>query len=278
MRSLLSLCAGMAVLTVTTAQAGLIHHYTFDDADIVGTKGAGDIVGSADATPIGTNGGNNIATGQPGVFGQAFQFTRDSEGTALAEFENLLTAPAGTAPTGSAERTISLWFSQTVDTNGQDKLFGYGTNSGGQALDISLEAGGIRLRHFGGNITYGGGSFDFDDVDAGFHHLAVRVNAGAATFSDVDIFLDGVQLSITATGGGGTGVAIDTVDSIFGIGTTSIVPGNAAIQGFTGLLDELRIYDNAISDAEIRTLAIPEPTTGGLLLAAVALVAVFRKR
>ncbi|QDU88825.1 hypothetical protein Pla175_22090 [Pirellulimonas nuda] len=257
----LLLGAMVATLAASPASAVLIARYSFDDTNIVsGTKAQTDLAGANNAAPTGTNGGANITTGAVGVFGQAYSFLNDNApgGNAtvmLSDFENLMTVASGAVPSGTAERTFSLWFNHSASV-GQNKLFGYGTNVGGQALDVGLEAGGIRLRHFGGNITYGAG-FDFLGANAGWHHLAVRVNAGASTFANVDVFLNGSALAVTATGGGGTGQAINTAASAFGIGTTSIDTGGAIPNGFTGLLDEFRIYNNALSNSEIAALALP---------------------
>lgn len=274
--------AVLFALATADAQAGLIHHLTFDDADIVNTKDAGDVVGGVNAVPTGTAGGSNITTGNAGVAGQAYGFTKDTMPVggglvALSDFENLLTIPAGNVPSGSSDRTIALWFNQT-GTGGQQKLFGYGDNVADTAFDVSLEAGGVRLRTFGGNITYGGGSFDFTGADAGWHHVAVR-HDGSGTFAGVTVFVDGVQQAQTGAAGGAPTDSINTFDSVFGIGTTSIDEGGAIQNGFDGLMDDFRIYDMAISDADIRALAgIPEPSTLLLGVAASCLMGVTRRR
>ncbi len=251
------------------AGAVLTHHFTFDNADIVGTKGAADIVGSADALPTGALGGTNITTGLAGIFGQAYAFTRDGSGNDgstgspgdASDYENLLRTPAGTAPFGSSERTIALWFNQTADDPAsQDKIFGYGgpntdgIGSTAEALDVSLEAGGIRIRNSSGNITYGSG-FDFDGIDSGWHHLALRVNAGASTYADIDVFLDGIQLNPVDAFDPDLGDSLSIPDSPFGIGNIGY---DAFLNnGFNGLIDDLRIYDNAISNDEVAQLALP---------------------
>ncbi|MEM6506059.1 MAG: LamG-like jellyroll fold domain-containing protein [Planctomycetota bacterium] len=277
-----ALSVGVALSVAQAASAALVGQYTFDDADIVSGKTQDNKVGAIDAVPTGTNGGSSITTGAAGKIGQAYSFERDAlpggGGTvALSEFENLMTIAAGVAPSGSSERTISIWFNQSAATTGQDKLWGYGTNVSGQAIDLSLEGNGIRIRHFGGNITYGTG-FDFDGTDAGWHHVAVRVNSGASTFADVDVFLDGVELTVSATGGGGTGVTINTANSAFGIASTSIDTGFAVQNGFNGSLDELRIYDNALTDQEIAALAVPEPASLSLVALGGLMMTVRRRR
>ncbi|QDU88827.1 hypothetical protein Pla175_22110 [Pirellulimonas nuda] len=281
----LTYCGLLGALLLTPASHGaLVHRYSFDDADIVGaTKGQADLVGLDNATPTGTGGGSNITTGQAGQFGQAYAFVRDAlpSGSAtqsLTDFENLMTIASGAVPSGANDRTISVWFNQTTADSGQNKLFGYGTNVGGQAIDVGLEAGGIRLRHFGGNILYGSGNdFATGGANEGWHHLAVRVNPGASTFADVDVFLDGAQL----TGAGSTATTLNTAASAFGIGTTSIPTGGAIQNGFTGLLDELQIYDTALSNTEISQLAtrpVPEPGSLLSLVAGVALLTGMKAR
>lgn len=265
--SLLALLVGLAA-TLPQSHAALVAQYTFDDVNVSGTGTAGDpwtlndlALPANNAQATGTDGGANIAASQPGAFGQAFSFTRDAAPggggqVALADFENLLTIPAGVVPSGNSERTFSLWFNQTGGV-GQQKIFGYGDNVADTAFDVGLEVGGIRLRTFGGNIAYGENQFDFDGTDAGWHHLAVRVNSGASTFGDVDVFVDGSLLSVGTVNGDAINDSINTTDSQFGIGTTSIDTGGAIPNGFDGLLDEFRIYDNALTNGEIGALAIP---------------------
>ncbi|MBT8038441.1 MAG: hypothetical protein KJO21_12950 [Verrucomicrobiae bacterium] len=153
-------CASLAfivtLVSISSVGASPIAQYTLNTADI------GEFASV----------GSGATTGQAGKFDQAYNFAGGAN--------NLTTIPAGVVPSGSAERTISIWFNQTADQAGlQDKLFGYGAGTSGNAIDISLEDGSLRLRHFGGNITYGQ-NFDFDGTDAGWHHLAVRVGGGQA--------------------------------------------------------------------------------------------------
>jgi arylsulfatase A-like enzyme len=237
--SILLLLAG-GLLSGSVHAAGPIARYTFDNADIIGTAAQADQVGNRDTGEPGPG----VTPGVSGRFGEAYRFAGGAD--------NLMTIAAGLVPDGSAERTLSIWFNQSADLAGSEsKILGYGAPNAGQAFDLSLESGGIRVRHFGGNITYGSGH-DFDGADAGWHHLAVRVNPGAATFADVEVFLDGNPLAVAASSRAGTGQTLNTADSTFGIGTSSVtVP-----QGFSGSLDEFRIYDRALIDSEIAFLAM----------------------
>lgn len=257
-----SIACASVLVAAPESPAVLVAHYTFDDGDFSGSGTAGapwvahDLAAPAtNATATGTNGGSNILPSQPGVFGQAFQFTEDSniDSQDLSTAENLLTAPTGTVPTGSAPRTFALWFNSASDLD-QNKLFGYGTSTADRTFEVGLEVGGIRLRTFGGNIAYGQDQFDFEGVDAGWHHLTVR-HDGSSTFAGVDVFINGVQLPVGFVGGDALNDSINTSNSQIGIGTGGVL-GSGLSQGFTGLLDEFRIYDNALSNSEIQSLAV----------------------
>ncbi len=288
-----TLAVAAALVCVTPGSATLVARYTFDNVDTTitgdGTMDNPFNIELADASGNGHTAiniatqlwqsvyGAAIQTGQPGRFGQAHKFFRDPSvfqtagggGTAKEQANTTYYVDAasgtdagsnGDIPDGAAPRTFSLWFNQEVDVTAggsQDKLFGYGDQFAGEAFDIGLNGGGIELRHFGGSIVYGSG-LDFDGTNAGWHHLAVRVNNNAATFADVNVFLDGSQLSVAS---GSVSETLNTTENIdgFGIGSTSISAFSAAQNGFQGWLDEFRIYDNSLSDSEIIELASPGP-------------------
>lgn len=239
-------------------EPNLVLCYTLDTADVVGltvTDVNGiEVVDANGATVVDQSGngndgtivGDDVIVGAPGVFNEGMQFPGDFT-------RNRVEVAAGIVPSGAASRAISLWFSHLGMFEGrQSKIFGYGARSAGNALDVSLEDGGIRIRHWGGNITYGS-DYDFLGKDAGFHHLLVQVDANSGTFEDVSIYLDGQQLAVTAMGGGGAGVPIDTFDSAFAIGS------GENNHDFYGILDEVRIYDRVLSEAEIAALSNENP-------------------
>ena len=235
----------LALLLISTPSlwADLVGHYTFNDSEVDGII-LKDISPSQNNATIQAN----VLTGKTGVYAQAFEFTGGAGTAGL----NAVVVPGTVVPSGKTERTFSLWFNllsnAATGANSQNKIMGYGTAAAGKAFDVGFEAGGIRIRHYGGNITYGSG-YDFVTTHSGFHHLAIRINPGATTFADVDVILDGVILPVTAMANQGTNQSIDTSNTNLWIGS-----------GFDGgypcmaLVDQFRIFDTAVSDETITAL------------------------
>lgn len=219
-------------------------HYSFDDADLTATTLA-DLSGNGNVGTL-VPSATAPTAGQPALFGESFRFAGGDDP------DGVVTVASGVAPSGAAARTFSVWFNQE-NLSSQSKIFGYGGDTPGRAFDLSLEGSGIRLRHFGGFITYGSG-FSFVGSDGGWQHLAVRVKNNAATFADVDVFLNGQALAPIA--GGATGVTLNTASAPLALGS-SATPG-AAI-GFEGFLDEFRLFDSALTVTHIRELAERPP-------------------
>ncbi len=85
-------------------------------------------------------------------------------------------------------------------------------------------------------------------LDNEWHHAAVVWDAG-----ELNIYQDGS--SITTEALGFTALETGTTNPwVFG----NNVAGN---EGWAGSLDEIRIYDHALSPAEVSVLAVPEPST-----------------
>ncbi len=233
------LCVLLSAFLAET-HAALLVHYTFDD--ITGST----VVDSA-GTPNNATLFNNVGIGIPGVIGNAIRLPND-DGTSYAR----LPASQNPAPVSNNPRTIAFFFSQEL-VGVENKMFGYGSGGTGQSFDVSLEGGGIRLRYSGGNVTWGNG-YDFTGADAGFHHLAIRVPNGAFDYLDVEVLLDGDPLVGVPTGGNPGGTFINTG----GGSATNLDIGRSPVFApsgdFIGLIDDFRIYDTALTDAQIRNL------------------------
>lgn len=228
-----------------TGRAELLVHYTFDNIvnsnviDFAGSNQTAQIVSDA--------GGIGVGTGIPGVFGDAIRLPND-DGLSYVRLSSTLNP----SPNGSDARTFAFWFNQEQE-GVENKMFGYGDAGSGRSFDVSLEGGGIRLRYSGGNVTWGSG-FDFDGTDAGFHHLAIRVPENASDYLDIEVLLNGTPLTGIATGGNPGSTPINTgggVPSELNIGRS---PAFSPAGDFIGLIDDFRIYDEAITDNAVLEL------------------------
>lgn len=214
-----------------TAQAfltdGLLAYYPF-------TGNANDASGN------GYNGAVNQATltqDRFGVAGMAYAFNGSDSSISF-------TIP--TLPVGAAARTVSLWAEAQPNPSHGANLFFYGSNQLNDGFGLLNNGSPLTwdAQAWGNDVSSGVG------VDAQWHHLAV-VYSGTA----LSIFIDGVQ---KATGDR----ALNTPFSAFTLGADLEAGGSAT--PFQGVIDDVSIYDRALSPTEISQLAsaapVPEPS------------------
>jgi len=236
---------GWAVASVG-AHAAELAHWKLDESPLVDGMAIADSAGDPDDGTLVLG----SATSEDTLFNRGIRFTWG--GGTRAEVK-----VPGIVPSGAAERSFAAWIWPSGPSDqGNNKIFGYGAPTAGNAFDVGYENGatqgtgspGIFLRHWGGWIQFG------DNVELAdqFHHLVVRVNAGASTFADVQVFVDGVELPQVAEGGGGSAQVLNTSASGFSIAGSEPTP----VPGFRGVIDEFRIYDHALSAQEIAELAV----------------------
>jgi hypothetical protein len=209
-----------------TTGDGLIAHYTFD-----GTSGP-----VIDSTGF-HNGTNHGATrGVGGRFGNAFQF----DGSA----SYVDTLAVGNIPSVG---TFSFWLNPKPTTETNKQVFGSVSNaSGGKDGYIGnwyREGNRFGFLIFQGNWT---SSYirtsDNSVVPNEWTHLAVAVGSS----DDIDIYVNG-QLDVS--GSQASTAVVNDRALMFG---KSILSTNLA---FEGLIDDVRIYDRALTAAEVEELA-----------------------
>jgi len=143
---------------------------------------------------------------------------------------------------GSAPRTLSLWF-KTTNTSHQDMLT-YGSTSNGQHVHY-------HLNNNNGSVKYGHWNIDFsfndtpDHSDGEWHHVVYILFDDAGTLT-ASLFFDGVKQTNIQYGGGNT-LATNIVTT-----TNLKVGGRNATTGdqFLGDLDEIRLYNRVLTDAQ----------------------------
>ncbi|MCC6679977.1 MAG: LamG domain-containing protein [Phycisphaeraceae bacterium] len=248
-----------AVATIVASPAGaatLLLHSTMDNADISGTT-------VYDVAVPAQNGTLDAAatSGAAGVIGQAIDSVTAS-GVGAVDYGDVLDAGAGI-------QTISIWFNaDTIKTQGVVRKGNAGSTNIGWSIFLESRNSGAFHRvavrasatGVGDNpnraIAWADLAGDGSDSTGVWHHVAFVMDASAGSVSG---YLNGVLMTATNSWG------LTFTTDVDGVATTE--PILAGI-GFDGRLDDLRIYDGALTQQEITNLynsGIPEPASVGLL-------------
>jgi len=161
--------------------------------------------------------------------------------------------------TGTDARTMSAWVKLEDDTAQQNRsILSWGSDSGGQKWNFRVQNsngtdGAIRVEVNGGFAV---GSTDITDQD--WHHVAaVWENDGSPNVNDLLLYVDGVLEGRSDV----QGQSINTA-----VGKDVQLGRDHENRRWKGWLDNVQIYDQALSAAQIHALAnpVPEPATGVL--------------
>jgi autotransporter passenger strand-loop-strand repeat protein len=207
----------------------------------------------ADGTTIDSVDGDTAtlegATYAPGKFGQAFSFDGTDDSVSLGT-SNLIGS-------GQDPFTIAMWVYPTETPTGSYYLLARLQQDSQVILDVSNN-------YQGSSGDYIGMEFRGDTqwwvplphtlLDSWAQIVAVYNGGDKNSASSFEYYLNGVQLSGTPFDGGGTGIA-STNDNA--LGADNFAGGRAYFQG---LMDEVQIYDVALSGAEIQVLASAKGT------------------
>jgi len=148
-------------------------------------------------------------------------------------------------PTGNAPVTITAWVNPVTNPNKEGSMVFWGTTLGGRKgchlLRLADNGNGSVVFRLVDGVGYIGAdsliNFDRGDRDEGWHHVAAVVAPGGLR----SFYVDGARVAASRVTG-------QTVDP----GTFSIgYKPNAPTAWFQGLLDEVTVYDCALSRAEI---------------------------
>ncbi len=261
MSAVVGLTRVAAVIVACTAfsrvsAATLVLHSTMDDADISGTT-VYDIAlpaqnGTLDAA---------VTSGATGQIGQAIDSSTAS-GIPAVDYGDVLDAGAGV-------QTISAWFNaDTIKTQIVAQKGNTGSSNIGWAMFLESRNSGAFLRvavracatGIGDNanraIAWTDLATDGSDSTGIWHQVALVLDASAGSVAG---YVDGVLMATTNSWGmtfTTDGDGVSTTDALR-VGT-----------GFDGRIDDVRIYDGALTGQEIEDLynsGIPEPASVGLL-------------
>ena len=238
--------AAVLVFYVGNAKAELVAQWTFDDSGNVGKATVG-----SDLTAVG-----NAAYSASGKSGGALSL----DGASYLHLTD--DALPANVPTGNGSYTITAWINTTVYGEGYigaNSIVGWGT----YGVDGQVNAFRTNRGVDGGDgltdYSWGPG---YDIVrygtvsDGVWHSVAVTYDS---TTKAKQLYLNGYKLGLSMTMPTG-GLNIGAAN--FRVGST-----NSGGEFCNGLLDDVRIYDTALTSSEIGTIAgIPEPSTIILLV------------
>ncbi len=248
----------IAIALVGAAQAGVVAYWNFDEP--AGATVLLDQVGPADAD---AGGDPQPTAGHPGAFGTSWYFD-GGVGDCRATVDSGAGDNAAFVGLGFSGWSYSGWVN-TTSLDGADTVFSISDAAAGSEEAALRLTGGVANflgRHNSNpNVDITGTT---NIADGTWHHLAVT--------SDLDetiLWVDGVPEASSPNG----------VD----IATFTTNPGNIAANfganndnapnyqwEYPGFIDEFRVFDHKLSQAEVEALAVPEPVSALLLgLAAV---------
>jgi Concanavalin A-like lectin/glucanases superfamily/PEP-CTERM motif len=262
--------AGLAIVPLQVTKADLLLYYNFDGLTLGAASDGQSItnfgtLGTNGVLHTGTDAGNvttvvtsGIPVGSaPAGAGNALSLAAanpDLGGAAAANIDTGFTVSALNI-TPSTAYTVMAWANFANQTN-DNMIFGG---------DPGANGGNTQLLHLGarGN-QYWSGQWN-DDIQSNgttnptdpgnWHHVAYE-NAGASGVQT--IFVDGVQVAQGA-GNGTAGTMSLTANLVL---ATSFDSGS-----FNGLLDEVKVYNTELTQAEVQQAmqVVPEPTSLALM-------------
>jgi arylsulfatase A-like enzyme len=208
-------------------------------------------------------------------------------GKSVLQFDGndyLLSSQTNSLPTAS--RGLTIFLVATGDQSGnvaqRASQIGSSTGAGGKAVgtDVSSETG---FRFNNGNAVYSA------NLASAFHIMVFRVPNGG-TYADATMFIDGTTTDKTFSGNSSNTNGIinfSGTDLELILGTGRLSSGNIATGDyFTGMLAEMQVYNEQLTELQINlvanyfsseyglpfaydtTTAVPEPTAAALLIVA----------
>ena len=267
----LTLLTAASMLAAGSASAALLVHYDFDSLS------AGALADGATITNLGSSGNNGTVGGIGGgtltvVSGNAawarsgnhlsFQPSSDGIGDVDAPHINTNGTIGDLNIAGDQNYTMGGFFN--IQTNAQDNMaFGQSRQSGtGQVLHLGGRGDFYKHGHWGDDID------SSDPIDLGnWHHVVFTNTAGT---NEQRIYVDGLLNGGPAGAGASGGYTANAAVNLL-IGTS----GNSG--SYRGLMDDVRVYDEVLSDAQILAWSVPEPS-GAALLGLAGFALMFRRR
>ena len=229
------------VLLLSLCSFGVSASVNLND-DIVAYWKLDETSGISFADEVGSNtgtGSNERISGTDGKINKGADFTQGNDEISI---------PSEAVITGNNPRSISLWVKPSVIDH--FVVAGYGSSSNGRGFSIDTAQ---RLSDFGNTWNFLGFGSSYvlttkSEITTDWTHL-VYVYTG----THIKIFVDDVEQDLFyLNGDSATGaISLDTASSVFGIGYRHYATSK---RHFDGLIDEVAIWDRALTEDEITAL------------------------
>ena len=259
----------LTVLLVVSfsADAGFLHHWEMNEASGLSVSDSG----------TGNSNGAFMQNELPAVAGEGPTWINDTvRGTALVFDGNdwILTDSQGVL--GGNARTVAMWFKLTEDKYRHTLIEWGNGNASQEYFRLLIEDNRLRMEVSGGNAL---ALAKEGLVDNQWYHVAMVVDDfnsdGSTTTSEIKFYLDGNELSQSA----GRNQVVNTTfidDEYIRLGGGNSFSGvPQPREALIGNMDDVRVYDHALSSVEVLAIAVPEPST--IILLSLGGVAMRRK-
>ena len=174
---------------------------------------------------------NGSPTFVPGVYSEALEFHGNPDRVVMEGYQGVV---------GDGTDTPAWSVAAWVRTTGNGEIVGWGSTGGGNRMEFRINNGRTRAEGGGGN-TQG----DTTVNDGQWHHIAMTVAPNSTYNSGVNLYLDGVLDTRTNT----------DPDPYHPVANFDVRFGqryNNTDRWYTGLIDDLRIYDKELTLGEVQ--------------------------
>ena len=213
----ISSVVALGLMLDVTSQAALVSYVPLDDA-----------------SGVTLNSGAAITSGSQGKFGEALSLDGSNDTADVT---------AGSGVSGSTTRTISTWVFQDSGVTGLKTPVSLGLNGTGAKWDLDIDNSDGAIEVGVGNGRNAGSGLG--GLVGSWIMVTTTLPSGGGTVGDVVTYLNG-----TATNASGGTRPINTSDTSLRLG----VSANLNIQFFDGLVDDVAVWDEALTDDEILSL------------------------
>ena len=221
---------------------GIVSYWKLDETTTVAGATIVDSADSNTGTPAGAAGSQNLpqpSTDVPGAILFSDLRSLNFDGT-----DDKVTSADTNLPTGNGARSWSAWIKTT--SAARQGVLSYGTPTSSRSVNFNIFSDSkllVDIDHFGGD--------EGNTVvnDGAWHHICA-VWTGSAP---IQLYVDGTAQTLTTVGS-----SISSFNTVSN-GSCSIGQLADGTNFFNGKIDDVRVYNRALSAAEVAALAAGNP-------------------